>query len=196
MVALSTSIDKVDGQLASFKRWQATSLAELDAQEASLEEEIDAAAFRIEDELAAAASGVPSTSSPRPAAVHQYKGLSAAVQGSSTGGARSAPASRRGTREAWAAPDNSTSAAGRTRTTGGGGAAGSCGVARSAASLGPRGQGALAPEVAEFDEFVLAHGETGGWDPQDHEEFVSILKVRWVLCFWIVGGEGGVGTAV
>ena len=30
--------------------------------------------------------------------------------------------------------------------------------------------------MVEFEEFVLQHGETGGWDAADHEEFVKILK--------------------
>lgn len=34
----------------------------------------------------------------------------------------------------------------------------------------------LAPEVEEFHAFVDAHGETGGWDADDHEEFVKIVK--------------------
>ncbi|KAF5834800.1 hypothetical protein DUNSADRAFT_8441 [Dunaliella salina] len=34
----------------------------------------------------------------------------------------------------------------------------------------------LAPEVIEFEEFLAKHGETGGWHPDDHAEFVNILK--------------------
>jgi hypothetical protein len=30
--------------------------------------------------------------------------------------------------------------------------------------------------VVEYEEFMAQHGETGGWDPEDHEEFVRILK--------------------
>ena len=49
----------------------------------------------------------------------------------------------------------------------------------SAANL-PRqqqGSGCLAPEVAEFEAFVLQRGgDCGGWDREDHEEFVRIVK--------------------
>jgi hypothetical protein len=30
--------------------------------------------------------------------------------------------------------------------------------------------------VVEFNEFVAAHGECGGWEAEDHAEFVAILK--------------------
>lgn len=44
----------------------------------------------------------------------------------------------------------------------------------------------MAPEVAEFEEFVLrTGGDTGGWDPDDHAEFLNILKVS-ELCFSVL----------
>lgn len=30
--------------------------------------------------------------------------------------------------------------------------------------------------MIEFEEFLEKHGETGGWHPDDHAEFVNILK--------------------
>ncbi|GAX81690.1 hypothetical protein CEUSTIGMA_g9118.t1 [Chlamydomonas eustigma] len=40
-----------------------------------------------------------------------------------------------------------------------------------------RSRGCLAPEVAAFEEFVLRHGgDSGGWDKEDHEEFVRVVK--------------------
>lgn len=50
----------------------------------------------------------------------------------------------------------------------------------SAHTAGSKAQGgALAPEVVAFEEFVAATGgDAGGWDPEDHAEFVRILKVN------------------
>ena len=40
-----------------------------------------------------------------------------------------------------------------------------------------RNNGCLAPEVVEFEEFVQrTGGDSGGWDKEDHEEFVKIVK--------------------
>ena len=38
-------------------------------------------------------------------------------------------------------------------------------------------QGSLAPEVVAFDDFVIVNGgDCGGWEKDDHEEFVNVLK--------------------
>lgn len=40
-----------------------------------------------------------------------------------------------------------------------------------------RNKGCLAPEVVEFETFVQqSGGDSGGWDREDHEEFVKIVK--------------------
>lgn len=36
--------------------------------------------------------------------------------------------------------------------------------------------GGLLPEVEAFEDFHEQHGPTGGWHPDDHAEFGSILK--------------------
>ena len=60
-----------------------------------------------------------------------------------------------------ASASSSASAAPNRRQPGGGGGCGGC----------------LAPEVAEFDAFVLQRGgDCGGWDREDHDEFVRIVK--------------------
>lgn len=41
---------------------------------------------------------------------------------------------------------------------------------------GPGGDRGLPPEVVEYDDFVEEHGETGSWDPEDHKEFLKLLK--------------------
>lgn len=64
------------------------------------------------------------------------------------------------------AADNSAYLARRRVSTGAAGGHQICG----------RGSGCLAPEVAEFDSFVLKHGDCGGWDREDHDEFVRIVK--------------------
>ncbi|KAJ9517861.1 hypothetical protein QJQ45_004207 [Haematococcus lacustris] len=50
-----------------------------------------------------------------------------------------------------------------------------CNLGRVAA-LAAAGQGSLAPEVLAFEQFEELHGATGGWEAEDHTEFVNILK--------------------
>jgi hypothetical protein len=40
----------------------------------------------------------------------------------------------------------------------------------------------LLPEVIAYDEFVVQHGPTGGWHPDDHNTFVALLRrSRYIL---------------
>lgn len=32
------------------------------------------------------------------------------------------------------------------------------------------------PEIADFEAFVCKHGKLGGWHPDDHAEFLRLLK--------------------
>lgn len=79
---LAAHIDRVDDALATFKRWQAGSMADLAEQQARLEEEVEAAAFRIEDDMLGSTPGV------------YVPGAGAAAAGAGSG-----PSSRRTTAE-------------------------------------------------------------------------------------------------
>eukprot|EP00878_Enallax_costatus_P044475 GHUV01053116.1.p1 GENE.GHUV01053116.1~~GHUV01053116.1.p1 ORF type:complete len:497 (+),score=185.11 GHUV01053116.1:231-1721(+) len=56
----------------------------------------------------------------------------------------------------------------RRRSTASAGAAGSAAAHSSA--------GNLLPEVAAYDNFLAKHGPTGGWHPDDHNTFMSVLR--------------------
>ncbi|GLC59486.1 hypothetical protein PLESTB_001492500 [Pleodorina starrii] len=159
---LAVAIDAAERALAAVRAQQVASLEQLYQQEAHLEAEIADIGARLDADLQADAERAVTTAA----------AAAAAAAGTGTAAAASFGAGR----PASAGPRRPTSRArDRRPSTGGDGGGGSSGPGGRSGGGGGRG-GGLAPEVEEYEEFMAEHGPTGGWDPEDHEEFIAILR--------------------
>ncbi|KAG1679927.1 hypothetical protein FOA52_006991 [Chlamydomonas sp. UWO 241] len=163
VLGLASKIDRADRALGQLKRQQATAWRALVEQEERLEADLEAC---ILDIVEGPVLIQPTTAAPEACA---------------RGGGGPGPGS---------SDDDSEDSGGEAGSSGGGGGWGSGGSGARGARGGARrasvsdarrgsaggGGGCLAPEVATFEDFVCARGEYGGWEKEDHEEFVRIVK--------------------
>ncbi|KAG2496248.1 hypothetical protein HYH03_005846 [Edaphochlamys debaryana] len=169
---LAAAIDAADVALAAAKDQQCASLEGLYQQQAQLESEIEAIGTRLDAEMEAEALG----------ALALGRGADGPAGTSAPGATARRPVSAARRR----APSNprarraSTGGNPAESMAGGGGRMESLGRASEGGGLLGAGAGAgggsLAPEVRAYDDFMAEHGPTGGWDPEDHEEFLAVLK--------------------
>ncbi|KAG2444818.1 hypothetical protein HXX76_001560 [Chlamydomonas incerta] len=173
---LAAAIDVADRVIGDVRDQQCAALQCLYQEEAQLEAEIEAIGTRLDEELA---------QEQEQAAARQHMLLMMAAGGGAgarmadgpagpSGGARSRPVSAGHRRPPSSSRERSMSGAGVRGGSGRGGSGGG-GILASGGGDGGGG-GGLAPEVLEYDEFMSLHGPTGGWDAEDHEEFLAVLN--------------------
>ncbi|KAG2448613.1 hypothetical protein HYH02_006502 [Chlamydomonas schloesseri] len=176
---LAAAIDAADRVIGDVRDQQCAALEALYQEEAQLEAEIEAIGSRIDEELLQEQEQAEARQRMMlmtgPAAAAAAARMADGPAGPSTA-ARSRPLSAGHRRPPSRSRERRMSGAGVGSGSGRGGSGGGGGGSILAGAGGGGGGGSgLAPEVEEYNDFVAKHGPTGGWDAEDHEEFLAVL---------------------